>query len=265
MTEPQMTSFGTRQRAWLGAASMAALGMALWAGWSPPAWSAQTTGQAEYLEVAAQRKPCTGVAPMQCLQVRAPGEAQWRNLHGDIDGFDHEAGKQYLLRVHRVTVDNPPADGASQRLVLDDVVSVKGDLAKLLEPFPPAAAGQVRWVIDMPARVDEDRYKVEVLPGKTLRVDCNRHWAGAKVESHTLQGWGYSYYTLTDVGPMASTMMACLEGTTQERFVPVGAVPELLRYNSRLPIVFYTPEDVQLRYRIWRVDGDGEAAQAVRQ
>ena len=28
----------------------------------------------------------------------------------------------------------------------------------------------------------------------------------------------------------------------------------LIRYNSRLPVVVYAPEGVELRYRIWKAD-----------
>jgi ecotin len=33
----------------------------------------------------------------------------------------------------------------------------------------------------------------------------------------------------------------------------------LIRYNSRLPVVIYVPADAQVRYRIWKADGEGQA------
>lgn len=30
--------------------------------------------------------------------------------------------------------------------------------------------------------------------------------------------------------------------------------PELLRYNSKLPIVIYAPKDMEVKYRIWKAD-----------
>jgi ecotin len=39
-----------------------------------------------------------------------------------------------------------------------------------------------------------------------------------------------------------------------ERFITLGGEPDLLRYNSRLPLVVYLPEGVEVRYRIWRAD-----------
>jgi ecotin len=41
------------------------------------------------------------------------------------------------------------------------------------------------------------------------------------------------------------------------RFIAMGGEPYLIRYNSRIPIVVYAPEGVEVRYRIW-----GAVAQA---
>jgi ecotin len=32
----------------------------------------------------------------------------------------------------------------------------------------------------------------------------------------------------------------------------------LIRYNSRLPVVVYVPEGVEVRYRIWRADPEAK-------
>jgi ecotin len=54
---------------------------------------------------------------------------------------------------------------------------------------------------------------------------------------------------------MAGTLMA-VDPIAQkiERFITLGGEPDLLRYNSRLPLVVYLPEGVEVRYRIWRAD-----------
>ena len=38
------------------------------------------------------------------------------------------------------------------------------------------------------------------------------------------------------------------------RFVTLAGKPQLVHYNSRLPIVAYVPDGVEVRYRIWRAD-----------
>lgn len=122
-------------------------------------------------------------------------------------------------------------------------------------PYPAAEKGQVRQVIWLPPQQNEENYKVELLIGKTLEVDCNRHMMGAQLEQQTLKGWGYDYYVVKSLTPPASTRMACSDNSKHQAFVAasIGA-HGLQRYNSKLPMVIYTPADVQVKYRLWQAD-----------
>lgn len=122
-------------------------------------------------------------------------------------------------------------------------------------PYPAAEKGQVRQVIWLPQQQNEESYKVELLIGKTLEVDCNQHLMGAQIEQQTLNGWGYDYYVVKSLTPPASTRMACINGSKHQAFITanIGA-HSLQRYNSKLPIVVYTPADVQVKYRLWQAD-----------
>ncbi|QND82348.1 Putative lipoprotein [Chromobacterium vaccinii] len=82
----------------------------------------QPQGEIKFIYVAAERKACTGVAPMQCLQVRADKSKPWELHYGEIEGFQPEPGVAYRLRIKEVKVDNPPADASSIRWILDLVV-----------------------------------------------------------------------------------------------------------------------------------------------
>ncbi len=54
---------------------------------------------------------------------------------------------------------------------------------------------------------------------------------------------------------MAGTLMAPNPNAPKvNRFITLGGEPFLLRYNSKLPIVVYVPEGVEVRYRIWTAD-----------
>lgn len=122
-------------------------------------------------------------------------------------------------------------------------------------PYPQAEKGMKRQVIQLPAREDESGYKVELLIGKTLEVDCNQHRLGGQLESKTLEGWGYDYYVFDKVTSPVSTMMACPDGKKEEKFVTAYlGENSLLRYNSKLPIVVYTPDTVEVKYRIWKAE-----------
>ena len=72
--------------------------------------------------VAAERKPCSGVARMMCLQVRDEPSQPWQLHYGEIEGFQPEPGVAYRLRIKEVKVPNPPADAPARRWVLDMVV-----------------------------------------------------------------------------------------------------------------------------------------------
>ena len=120
-----------------------------------------------------------------------------------------------------------------------------------LKPYPAAPEGLTRHVIDLPAQANEADRRVELIAGKTLEVDCNHHSLGGQWQEKTVEGWGYDYYELGQVGPARSTLMACPDNSRRQAFVPVGGEPLLVRYNSKLPLVIYAPADVEVRYRIW--------------
>ncbi|QQX61714.1 serine protease inhibitor ecotin [Pseudomonas chlororaphis] len=148
--------------------------------------------------------------------------------------------------------------------VLLSGISTLSHAAKLedVAPYPKAEDGFVRQVIHLPKQANEEEFKVEVLAGKTLTVDCNRQRLGGTLEEKNLGGWGYPYYRLDKVSGPMSTLMACPEGTSKQAFVPVVGEGFVLRYNSKLPIVIYAPKDIEVRYRLWSASDKVEKARA---
>lgn len=120
-----------------------------------------------------------------------------------------------------------------------------------IAPYPAAATGQQRHVIWLPKKSNEDLLKVELVPGQVLQTDCNTRSLMATLTAQELSGWGYTYYEVSDVAGPISTLMACPEGTEKEAFVAAQGDNFTLRYNSKLPIVVYAPQGVEVRYRIW--------------
>lgn len=122
-----------------------------------------------------------------------------------------------------------------------------------LKAFPPAEQGMVRHVIRLQQQADESAFKVELIIGKTVKTDAQNHYFfGGTLVTESIPGWGYNRYILRKLGPMAGTLMAVDPNAPPvERFISVGG-EMLLRYNSRLPLVVYVPDGVEVRYRIWR-------------
>lgn len=131
-----------------------------------------------------------------------------------------------------------------------------------MKAFPPPDDGMVRYVIPLPAQPDEDALKVELLIGKTVKTDAaNRYFFGGTLVTETIEGWGFERHVLPALGPMAGTLMAVDPNAPQvERFITLAGEPRLLRYNSRLPLVVYVPQGVEVRYRLWRADPQAVAA-----
>lgn len=122
-----------------------------------------------------------------------------------------------------------------------------------MKAFPPAEEGMVRHVLQLPRQDDESAFKVELMVGKTVHIDKeNNYFFGGKIERSSIPGWGFTKYTVGKLGPMAGTRMAVDPNAPKaDRFITLGGEPYLIRYNSRLPVVIYVPEGVEVRYRIW--------------
>jgi ecotin len=131
-----------------------------------------------------------------------------------------------------------------------------------MKAFPPAEQGMVRYVLQLPAQDDESAFKVELVVGKTVQVDeKNNYFFSGTIEEETIQGWGFPRYIVSKLGPMAGTLIAIDPNAPKvARFIKLGGDPYFIRYNSRLPIVVYVPEGVEVRYRIWTA---GEEAKAI--
>ena len=85
---------------------------------------------------------------------------------------------------------------------------------------------------------------MELIVGKTVLIDKkNQYFFGGQIQKETIEGWGFPRYIVSELGPMAGTLMAIDPNAPKiNRFIPLGGEPYLIRYNSRLPIVVYTPE-----------------------
>ncbi|SFZ97634.1 Proteinase inhibitor I11, ecotin precursor [hydrothermal vent metagenome] len=126
--------------------------------------------------------------------------------------------------------------------------------------FPVAKEGYERYIVDVPKTDNDYDHKVELLIGKNIMVDCNGASLSANIEKVSLEGWGYSYYEVSNIERGPTTMMACIKPKV-EKFISIyNPEKTILRYNSRLGTVIYVPKGYKVRYRIWSAGKDVKSA-----
>lgn len=117
-----------------------------------------------------------------------------------------------------------------------------------LKPYPEKIGDMERQVIFLEQRADESLFKIEIIAGIYKEADCNRHTLTGQFKESVLEGWGYNYYVFETNAQIASTRMMCHEPETIKFITGQG---EILRYNSRMPLVVYLPKGIELKYRVW--------------
>lgn len=128
-----------------------------------------------------------------------------------------------------------------------------------IDMFPKAKEGFKQVYIQLPIAKNENDLKIEFFVGTEKMLDCNKHFLIGKVNTRDLLGWGYNYYEVESKGETGGTLMACPDQKLTKKFVSLQ--PETVRYNSKLPLVFYIPKDMEVRYRILRPDAMKKAVQ----
>lgn len=80
-------------------------------------------GDAEVMVVASETRTCYGVMKQQCMLVKGIDAASWEFFYGNIEGFEYEPGYEYVLKVKKSVVENPPQDASSVKYELVKVLS----------------------------------------------------------------------------------------------------------------------------------------------
>ncbi|HGJ5858387.1 MAG TPA: serine protease inhibitor ecotin [Arsenophonus nasoniae] len=137
-------------------------------------------------------------------------------------------------------------------MILTAPYAMANDNLTKIAPYPTAEKDMHRYVIQLAKKENENNFMVELVIGKSMLVDCNHHWFGGDFEKKELKGWGYDYYELKKVSGPAATLMACPDKQQTKKFITTHLGDgNIVRYNSKLPIVVYVPKDMEVKYRIW--------------
>lgn len=109
-------------------------------------------------------------------------------------------------------------------------------------------------VIMLDALPNEKIYKIEFYAVLSAEVDnCNKHYLLGDFEVKNLEGYGYPYYIFNSNSQIISTKLGCANDEKKLKSVNSGKT-EFVKYASLLPIVVYTPKNIDIRYKIWKQD-----------
>jgi ecotin len=153
------------------------------------------------------------------------------------------------------------------------LVPAAGAIPRLdLSGYPKPAAGDRRWVIQLPGVLPPTTdatlspnpadWRVQLIIGQMAELDCNRQMFGGKLRAlKPGQAGGPVVYRVTDVGALASTRMACPPDQPRRRaFVPMAGKPFVVPYNASRPIVVDAPSPLELRWRLWKAESQERPA-----
>ncbi len=114
--------------------------------------------------------------------------------------------------------------------------------------FPKPTDSQEQFIVNLPKLENEKNHKVEVFLVKKAMVDCNYSSLFVDFKVKDLKGFGYNYYEFNSKGYIAQTLMACSEAPKEGEVSSKGF---FIDYNSKVPMVFYTPKGYEVKYQIW--------------
>lgn len=139
----------------------------------------------------------------------------------------------------------------SSSFVHAEKISFSPEINNILSKYPDRQDNLSRNFIVLPPLESEHNYKVEVFFGKYLMVDCNPKLLQSDIPQKIKLGdSAYNYYLLNSVSVSSSSGNKCLNNQKIRQFTPSLNSTLLLPYNSETPLIFYTPRDIQVKYRI---------------
>ena len=212
---------------------------------------------------------CTGAAPQMCMQVKNAPEDEYSLFYSQIDGFTFVPGYEYELQVEISQVANPPADGSSLNYRLIEVVNqtpVDSNAMSDLEG--------TRWaLVDYQ---DGTGNTVAAAPGVEAAIEFNDGSVSGTAGCNSFSG-GYTVdgNTLT-VGPLASTMMACMDSNVMQQESDVlanlqaaatytieGDVLTIANAEGETTLTFKATEPISLTATNWEATSYNNGNEAV--
>ena len=136
-----------------------------------------------------------------------------------------------------------------------------------LTGYPEPAPGLKRWVIQSSGLLPKSAdplisahpldWRIQLIVGQTVTLDCNtKRLSGTGMTMRMLpKASGKALFEVKGPVAVISTKMACPDDQpTRTSFLSLGKQPYLVPYNASWPIVVDLPENVQLRWRVWKAE-----------
>lgn len=174
-----------------------------------PVQNKQQPVKTQVIYVKESKEPCTGVAPMECLQIKGINDTDWSNLYTNINGFKYTPGYRYKLRVRITQIKNPPADGSS----------IKYTLTKVLEKKRISGSSQLsnitgkKWVLVKMEDTDITDGKIWMEFDATQKRIHGKSGCNGMMGSYTTTGSNITF------SKTAGTLMACPDEDVMRREV----------------------------------------------
>lgn len=119
--------------------------------------------------------------------------------------------------------------------------------------YPKAEKNWKKHIFILAEKEKEEDFQIELKFGKDVLVDCNQYFfLGGEIHEKTVEGWGYPYYEFSaGKSEMVGTLMGCPSEEKTKKRVYYSQGDKMLPYNSKLPLVIYTPEDIKVELYLW--------------
>lgn len=201
------------------------------------------------LMVKEDRASCTGVAPMNCLQIKYKNSKNWELFYSEIQGFKHQEGYSYTLSVIRTKRKNVPADASAYTYKLKKVIKkVKIAVKPSSGKDPLLAAANQKWTLSRinGVAVNSDRVFI------TLDEKGNK-FNGSGGCNSIFGSFNYAPKSKSlTIGQVASTMMACSDDKVnklESEFTKALSDQTFRLETSGNTLTFYKGKDKALEFR----------------
>ena len=177
--------------------------------------TSNTINDSKLLLIADHLEDCAGVSPQKCMLIKGSNADDWTYFYDQIEGFDYEEGYNYEIVVRKIAVKNPPADAASYKYVLKEILSkiASNEADPLLGNWKVITLDGLEKVsINPTIKFDKTETKVSGFAG------CNNYFSSYKIKNHELT-----------FGPAGATKKMCADMTVEDHFFKL--LPQIARYE----------------------------------